>query len=210
MKKPLTVTIALICTLILSGCSASTSAKKPTRNHYDRQRTAAELKHDRIVEGINLENFDKINVGDITDGTNGSSDQQVRQLFGNPSHIGTVSVNGISQKVTQFTWKDVSSTFHVAKVTVQFLNHKVVGKSYSPAAKQKQRVIAKSKIDQLGLGTTYQETVNALGVPNGESFTGQGPLSSKYLLYVTDSDGTAYDLTFTDDKLNNKFKTSIY
>ncbi|MSE22283.1 hypothetical protein GKC44_13785, partial [Lactobacillus parabuchneri] len=75
---------------------------------------------------------------------------------------------------------------------------------------QKQRVIAKSKIDQLGLGTTYQETVNTLGTPNGESFTGQGPLSSKYLLYVTDSDGTAYDLTFTDDKLNNKFKTSIY
>jgi len=49
-----------------------------------------------------------------------------------------------------------------------------------------------------------------LGTPNGQSIIGQGPMSAKYLLYVTDKKGTAYDLTFTDDKLNNKFKTSIY
>ncbi|MDS1015844.1 DUF3862 domain-containing protein [Lentilactobacillus buchneri] len=210
MGKPITVTLALMSTLLLSACGTSNSAKKQVDHHFDSQKTAAEYKHDREAEGINLANFNRINIGDITDASYGSSEDQVLKLFGTPSHVGTVTVNGVTKKTTQYTWKDVSATFPVAKVKVQFLNHKAVGKSYTPAAKRKQRITAKSKINQLGLGTTYQAAINALGTPNGQSIIGQGPMSAKYLLYVTDKNGTAYDLTFTDDKLNNKFKTSIY
>ncbi len=184
--------------------------KKPVDHHFDSQKTAAQYKHDREAEGINLDNFNRINIGDITDAAYGSSEDQVIKLFGTPSRVDSVTVSGVTKKTTQYTWKDVSATFPVSKVKVQFLNHKAVGKSYTPAAKRKQRIISKSKIDKLGLGTTYQAAIDALGSPNGESITGQGPMSGKYLLYVTDSKGTAYDLTFTDDKLNNKFKTSIY
>lgn len=210
MVKPITVTLALMSTLLLSACGTSSSTKKPVDHHFDSQKTAAQYKHDREAEGINLDNFNRINIGDITDAAYGSSEDQVIKLFGTPSRVDRVSVSGITKKTTQYTWKDVSATFPVSKVKVQFLNHKAVGKSYTPAAKRKQRIISKSKIDKLGLGTTYQAAIDALGSPNGESITGQGPMSGKYLLYVTDSKGTAYDLTFTDDKLNNKFKTSIY
>lgn len=210
MGKPITVTLTLLSTLLLSACGTSTSSKKQVDHHFDNQKTAAEYKHDREAEGINLNNFNSINIGDISNGSYGSTEDDVIKLFGTPSHVGSVSVSGITKKTTQYTWKDVSATFPVARVKVQFLNHKAVGKSYTPAAKRKQRIIPKSKIDKLGLGTTYQAAIDSLGTPNGESVTGQGPMSGKYLLYVTDSKGTAYDLTFTDDKLNNKFKTSIY
>ncbi|MGF2385876.1 DUF3862 domain-containing protein [Lentilactobacillus otakiensis] len=210
MVKPITVTLALMSTLLLSACGTSNSTKKPVDHHFDSQKTAAQYKHDREAEGINLDNFNRINIGDITDAAYGSSEDQVIKLFGTPSRVDSVTVSGVTKKTTQYTWKDVSATFPVSKVKVQFLNHKAVGKSYTPAAKRKQRIISKSKIDKLSLGTTYQAAIDALGSPNGESITGQGPMSGKYLLYVTDSKGTAYDLTFTDDKLNNKFKTSIY
>lgn len=65
MGKPITVTLALMSTLLLSACGTSNSAKKQVDHHFDSQKTAAEYKHDREAEGINLANFNRINIGDI-------------------------------------------------------------------------------------------------------------------------------------------------
>ncbi|GAA3196424.1 DUF3862 domain-containing protein [Lentilactobacillus kefiri] len=210
MKKAATFTVACIGTLLLAGCTHSNTTKKSAKDHYAIQQTPAQFKHDRAVEGINLANFNRINIGNINDGTDGSSQQQVIKLFGNPEHVSRVFVKGVSKKTTQYIWKDVSSSFPVSKVKVQFLNHLAVGKSYFPTSKGNIKTIPKAKIKGLHLGTTYQSVIDALGTPNGQTIVGQGPLSGKYLLYAVGRKGSAYDLTFTDDKLNNKFKTSIY
>lgn len=82
-------------TLLLSACGNSNSAKKQVDHHFDSQKTAAEYKHDREAEGVNLANFNRINIGDITDAAYGSSEDQVLKLFGTPSNVKSVAVNGV-------------------------------------------------------------------------------------------------------------------
>lgn len=101
-------------------------------------------------------------------------------------------------------------------VLPRFKSQSPISQSFSswkvllPTSKGNIKTIPKAKIKGLHLGTTYQSVIDALGTPNGQTIVGQGPLSGKYLLYAVGRKGSAYDLTFTDDKLNNKFKTSIY
>lgn len=209
MAKKWLIGELIMSVLLLSACRPQ-AVKSNHHDAHSQQSTSEKMAVNKRSADISRSEYDLITIGDINNGYGGSTKSTVVKWFGSPAEISTVSINGVSRPVSQYSWKNRSASFKASQVAVQFLNGKAIGKSYTGSSTGNHHVVSKSKINQLGLGATYQAVVNQLGNPNSESDTGQGPMSGKYLTYVISQDGSAINLSFTDDKLNQKYHTSIY
>lgn len=198
MRKLVTLAITLLAGLSLSACSSngSSSAKSSSSSSSSVKRQASP---------VSLTNYNKIKLGDITNGNGGSTKKSVRAMFGKPSITTDTEIAGSSKKATQYSWSNVATSLKGATVNIDFINGKAIGKGYVEASTGKK--ITNKQYKSINTGSRFKDVRATLGTPSGEALTGSGTTSSQVLTYL---DGTkSVSFAFTNNSLLTKSKIDL-
>ena len=198
MKKIVTLSITLLAGLSLAGCSSnSSSSTKPSSS------SSSSVK--KQMSPVSLTNYNKIKLGDIANGSGGSTTKSVKAMFGKPSMTTDTEISGSSKKATQYSWSNVATSLRGATVNIDFIDGKAIGKGYVEASVGKK--ITNSQYRSINTGSSFKDVKIKLGTPSGEALTESGVTSSQDLTYL---DGTkSVSFTFTNNKLLTKTKTDL-
>lgn len=195
MRKVVTLGATILATLTLAACgSKSTSSSKDSSSESSSAK--AESSND-----ITMAKYNSVKIGLPTSGNGGTSEKQVKTLFGKDTLSETeAELTGYSVKSKELTWNNVGTSLGGATVTVQFVNSKAVGKGYTDFDRGAK--VSRKAYSEIQTGTSLSQVKAKLGNPTGESIVGSGPTSAQSLSY---SDGsTTISLTFTNNRLVSK------
>lgn len=203
MKKLIIIFAVCFVSISLTACSNNGNQKN---SHNASSKTAQSFAGSSRNKAISRSDYHHIKLGNIASPKDGTTQKQVLRVFGKPNSKSRVTVEGTTDKkaAVQYSWTRLSDGFRAAAVTVEFLNNHAIGKGYLQATRSKRHYPAKSRFQNLSLGTSYQTVIRDLGNPDAESLTGQGEVSAHNLTYIISKNGRAYNLLFAGNRLTSK------
>lgn len=206
MKKILTTGILTLLSLALVGCSNKSS--QPTHSKIEKVNSTIEAAKPELTSlKITKSEYNQIKIGDEYSGKGGTTQSYTFKLLGKPIYKTNVTLPNSHKTAAVYTWPGEKANFKTSKISIEILNKKVISKSY--AAKANGKITDKSKIDSLKIGSTYNYALQSLGKPNGESVYKTSKFDVSAITYLRDKKGNAINLTFVNNKLENKGNTKV-
>lgn len=194
MKKAATLGAILLSLVILTACSSNTNNKK-----YGSSSSSAKAMNNEIT----LAKYNKINVGDSTSGNGGTSEKEVKSMYGKP--VSNTETETQGNKSTSYTWTNVGTSLKGSTVTAEFINGKTIGKGYTNLKNSPK--ISTTKYNKIKNGTNLTTVKKELGLPMSESIIGSDSTSAQTLTYSNGSKSLSF--TFANNALVSKTMTNV-